>query len=90
MLDLDSLADFQANVPDRLAQLRETGEPLLLTVDGKAELVVQDAASYQQLLARIDRLEAIVGIRSGLKDYAEGRVKSFEDFATEKREKHGL
>jgi hypothetical protein len=90
MLELDSLADFQANAPDRLAQLRETGKPLFLTVDGKAELVVQDAASYEQLLARIDRLEAIVGIRNGLKDYAEGRTKSFEDFAKEKREKHGL
>jgi hypothetical protein len=77
-------------VPSRIAQLRETGEPLLLTVDGKAELVVQDAASYQQLLAHVDRLEALVGIRSGLKDYAEGRVKSFEDFATEKRQKYGL
>jgi PHD/YefM family antitoxin component YafN of YafNO toxin-antitoxin module len=90
MLDLDSLAEFQANARDRLAKLRETGEPLLLTVDGKAELVVQDAASYQQLLARIDRLEAIVGIRSGMKDYAEGHVTSFEDFAAAKREKHGL
>lgn len=90
MYELDSLAGFQANMPDRLAQLRETGEPLLLTVDGKTELVVQDAESYQQLLARIDRLEALVGIRGGLKDHQEGRSKSFEDFAKEKQEKHGL
>jgi prevent-host-death family protein len=90
MLDLDSLADFQANVSDRLANLRATGEPLVLTVDGKPELVVQDAASYQQLLSRIDQLEAIVAVRKGLKDYAEGRFMSFEDFQAEKRETHGL
>ena len=90
MLDLDSFADFQANIPDRVAHLRATGQPLMLTIDGKAELIVQDAESYQQLLSRIDYLEAIVGVRKGLQDMAEGRLRPFEEFAAEKRAKYGL
>jgi hypothetical protein len=37
----------------------------VLTIDGKAELVVQDAEAYQALL---DRVEAIEGIQRGLAD----------------------
>ena len=46
----------------------------MLTINGKAELVVQDAGSYQDLLDRLDRLESVEAIRAGLKDMAEGRV----------------
>ena len=38
----------------------------MLTINGKAELVVQDAESYQELLDRLERAEAIAGIRRGL------------------------
>ncbi|HEU0298681.1 MAG TPA: hypothetical protein VFR37_04485 [Longimicrobium sp.] len=38
----------------------------MLTINGKAELVVQDASAYQELLDRLDRAEAIVGINRGL------------------------
>ena len=50
--DITSLSNFQRNTRDFLQQLKETGRPLVLTVNGKAELVVQDAASYQQALDR--------------------------------------
>jgi hypothetical protein len=45
---------------------------MVLTVNGKAEIVVQDAASYQRMLELIDRAEAIVGIRKGLQSVARG------------------
>ncbi len=44
--DIQSLTDFKKNTPDFVQQLKETGEPIVLTINGKAELVVQDAASY--------------------------------------------
>jgi len=43
-----------------------------LTINGKAEVVVQDAAAYQTLL---DRLDAIEGIQCGLADVKAGRTK---------------
>ena len=42
-----------------IAQIKQTGEPIVLTVNGKAEVVVQDAKSYQQLLEKIENLETI-------------------------------
>ena len=48
--DIHPLTDFKKNTPEFLRQMKETGEPIVLTINGKAELVVQDAASYQKLL----------------------------------------
>lgn len=59
--DIHSLSDFKRNTADFIRQLRATARPIVLTVNGRAELVVQEVASYQRLLERIDRLEALVG-----------------------------
>ena len=48
--DIHSLTDFQRNTKEHIQRLKETGRPEVLTVNGKAEIVVQDAASYQKLL----------------------------------------
>jgi hypothetical protein len=37
----------------------------VLTVNGKAELVVQDAESDQQIVERLERLEAVEAIQRG-------------------------
>ena len=62
--DIRSLSDFKRNTVDLLDRLRKTGHPLVLTINGKAELVVQDAEAYQALL---DRVEAIEGIQAAKK-----------------------
>jgi prevent-host-death family protein len=48
--DIHPLTDFKRNTSEFLARLKQTGDPLVLTINGKAELVVQDAKSYQRLL----------------------------------------
>lgn len=88
--DIDSLTHFKRNTPQVLAELRETGEPLVLTVKGKAALVIQDAAAYQQLLDTLDRAQAIAGIREGLADVRAGRVRPLEDLTQNFRKKHDL
>ncbi len=47
--DIHPLSAFHAGSTSLLQQLKATGRPIVLTIDGKAELVVQDAAAYQQL-----------------------------------------
>jgi len=54
--------------------MRGTGHPLVLTIDGKAELVVQDAAAYQKLLERVNEMEALDGIKRGVADFEVDRV----------------
>lgn len=48
---IDSLTNFKRQTADYLRQLHESGSPMVLTVNGKVEVVVQDAAAYQRLVA---------------------------------------
>ena len=85
--DIRSLSDFKRNTLELLERLRQTGNPLVLTVNGKAELVVQDAAAYQALL---DRVEAIEGIQQGLLDVKAGRTKPARQVFKRLRRKPGV
>ena len=62
-----------------MRQLKKTKEPIVLTVNGKASMVVQDAESYEQLLRAKDRLDTIEGIRRGMADFEAGRTKSSDE-----------
>ncbi|MGK7898130.1 MAG: type II toxin-antitoxin system Phd/YefM family antitoxin, partial [Xenococcus sp. (in: cyanobacteria)] len=56
--DIDSLTNFKRNTSQYLQRIKESGNPLILTVNGKAEVVVQDAESYQKLLELVDHIQA--------------------------------
>lgn len=58
--DIYSLTDFQRNTRRHIERLRRTGRPAVLTVNGAAELVVQDAEAYQRRAADVDA----VGMRT--------------------------
>ena len=59
--DIGSLTDFARNIKAHLKRLRRTGRPELLTVNGKAEVVVQNASAYQRLIESLEKLNAIIG-----------------------------
>jgi len=86
--DIHSLSTFKRDTAKIVRQLKKTGQPVVLTVNGKAELVIQDAASYQKLLDAQERMEAIEGIRRGLENMKgnEGKPadKFFRKFFAEK------
>lgn len=71
--DINSLSNFKRKTPEFVEQLKETRSPLVLTVNGVAELVVQSAESYQTLLDRLEYLETVAGVRQGLAEKAEGK-----------------
>jgi prevent-host-death family protein len=90
---IDSLTNFKRQTADYLRQLHSSGEPLVLTVNGKAEVVVQDAAAYQRLLdlaAKADREEAVAAIREGLADAEAGRVKPARKALKALAKKYGI
>ena len=84
------MSDFKRNSRECLERMRDTGNPVVLTINGKAEVVVQDAASYQKLLDYIDEMEALEGIKRGLADVEAGRVTPLEKFEKDFRKKHGI
>ena len=94
MIDLSknalSLADFKRNTTKFIKRLVETGHPLVLTVNGKAELVVQDVASYQRILERIDVGQAIEGIQRGLEDVEHGRTQPADEAFERIRAEHDI
>lgn len=73
--EIRSVTEFQRNAKEYVGRLKDSRTPLVLTVNGRAELVVQDAASYQALLNRLEELETVAAIRVGLRDAKEGRVQ---------------
>jgi prevent-host-death family protein len=77
--DIQSLTDFKRKTPEFLRQLKETGHPLVLTINGKAELVVQDAASYQRLFELAERLETIHAVKEGLTSANRGEGQPMDD-----------
>ena len=81
--DIQSLSTFKRDTAKIIRQLKKTGRPMVLTVNGKAELVVQDAAGYQKLLEAKDRMEAIQGIRRGLESMKRNAGKPAEKFFRE-------
>jgi prevent-host-death family protein len=61
MIDLEnihSLTDFKRNASNYVDRVRDTQSPLVLTVNGKAAVVVQDAVAFQELVNRCEAMEA--------------------------------
>jgi prevent-host-death family protein len=91
--DIHPLTDFKRNTAELVAQLKQTGHPLVLTINGKAELVVQDAKSYQRLLDLAERLETIQAVKEGLASMERGEGRPldavFDELEKELRAKAG-
>jgi len=81
--DIHSLTEFKRNTTELVENLKRTKHPLVLTVNGKAELVVQDAESYQALLNAAELIKTLKGIRRGLDQIKEGQGKTTESFFAE-------
>jgi hypothetical protein len=73
-----------------LEQLRKSRRPVVLTVNGKAAAIVQDAAAYQRLLDIAAHADAGEGIRQGLEELREGRVRPAREFFREFETRHGI
>lgn len=77
MRDIQSLSIFKRDASKIIKQMQQTKEPVVLTVNGKAAVVVQDAESYQRLLEAKERAETVAVLRerlTGLKKGAKGRT----------------
>ena len=81
--DIQSLSTFKRDTAKFVRQMKKSKAPVVLTVNGKAEIVVQDAASYQKLLEVKDRMEAIEGIKRGLESLRRNAGMPAETFFQE-------
>lgn len=88
--DIQPMTMFRNHSADFMRHLRDTKRPMVLTVNGKAAAVVQDAEAYQRLLDLAAEAHAGEGIRQGLEDMKAGRSRPVRAVFDEMRGKHGI
>lgn len=88
--DIQSLTTFRRRSAEFLKQLKKNKRPVVLTVNGKAAAIVQDAESYQRLLDLAAQAEPAEGIRQGLEDAAKGRLRPSKTVFAEFEARRGL
>jgi prevent-host-death family protein len=88
--DIQPLTTFRRRSGDFLKQIKKSKRPVVLTVNGKAAAVVQDAEAYQRLLDVAARADAREGIRQGLEDARKGRTRPVGEFFEEFEARHGI
>lgn len=90
MFTMDSIrpvSDFSRKPAEHIKRLKETGRPEILTVNGKAELVIQSAKAYEEM---VDLLGTLEKIAYAAKEHDEGKGVPIDEFFREFEKKHGL
>lgn len=81
--DIMSLSTFKRDSNKVMRQMKKTKEPVVLTVNGKAAIVVQDVESYQRLLELKERAEVTETLRQRLASRGRKKGRSVDDFFSE-------
>jgi len=92
MIDLRevrSVTEFQRNLKGYVGRLKKRKAPLVLTVNGRAELVVQDARSYQAILDRLEEAETMATVRRGMEQIKRGQGIPWPEAKKKLLKKHG-
>ena len=88
--DIHSLSDFKRKTPEFIKRLAKTRKPVVLTMNGRASIVVQDAESYQRMLDLLERAETVEAIREGLQAIRDSKTMSLKEFDNRMRRKHKI
>jgi len=88
--DIQSLTTFRRRSGEFLKRHHKSKRPVVLTVKGKAAAIVQDAGAYQRLLDIAAQADVMEGIRQGLLDAREGRLRPAREFFSEFESRHGI
>jgi prevent-host-death family protein len=67
--DIQPLTAFKRDSAGMMKRMKKTGRPLILTVNGKAEAVLLDAAAYREIA---EHLDTVAHIRQGLVEAKRG------------------
>ncbi|NEO36617.1 MAG: type II toxin-antitoxin system Phd/YefM family antitoxin [Moorea sp. SIOASIH] len=90
MFTMDAIypvSDFSRKPAEHIKRLKATGKPEILTVNGKAEIVIQDAKAYEEM---VDLLETLKKIATAAKAHDEGKGIPADEFFEKFEQKHGL
>lgn len=74
--DIRPVTDLRQHAADILAQVRKNGRPIVITQRGRSAAVLESVEQYEQRLARMELLEAVM---RGLEAAEEGRFVEHEE-----------
>ncbi len=72
--DIQSLSNFKRDTATIMKRMRTSGNPVVLTINGKAEIIVQDAQAYQRVMALAERAKMLEFLRAAQADADAGRT----------------
>jgi prevent-host-death family protein len=88
--DILPMTTFRNHSAELMRHLKDTRRPVILTVNGRAAAVVQDAEAYQHLLDLAAEASAAEGIRQGLDNLKNSRTRPVGVVFDEIRAEHGI
>jgi prevent-host-death family protein len=80
--DIRSITELKRDTNAILRHISTTGRPVVLTVNGKAEAVIMDAAEYERTIRALNLLKLLIPAEEDVK---EGRVAEASSFFKEFR-----
>ncbi len=78
------------SIEQLVAQAKATSEPVVLTTNGKAELVLLTPEAYEALLDRIDVLDSVIGMYKAEREFDRGEGRDAREALEELRLKLGV
>ena len=76
MQNIQPISFLKTNTSDVVRQVQETREPVMITVNGKVQAVIQDPLSYQTMQ---DQLTMLRMLAHGQKQIEQGKVTDHDD-----------
>lgn len=77
MEDIKTVSELKKNVRDILQQIRETGRPVVITVNGKPDAVLVDVATFERKLKALNLANLLA---QGEEDIRLGRTRPARTF----------
>lgn len=88
--NIQSLTSFKRNTVESVEQLKKNKSPLVLTVNGKAELVVISADEYEEMTERLEQAETIRAISKGIEAFENGEYLPARDSLADLKKKYDI
>ena len=83
--DIYTVTEFSRKPAEHIKRLTESKRPEILTVNGKAAVVVQDAETYEKMAVLAEYAESVQSIRQAMSE--QGRP--LDEFTAEFEARHG-
>lgn len=84
------VSDFVRNYKTFLTRIKTTGQPEVLTVNGKPECVLVDAKSFQEMTDALEQVRFVKAVQAGIDSMNSGTGKPSDEAFRDIRAKLGL